>query len=228
MALELPAYKAPSIVTALLSTFDRATVFVRNAGTVIVAICIVLWWLGSYPRVPPPPEALALRAEAAAITADQPARAEELASKADHLEASHAKAMSFAGRAGRLAQPLFAPLGYDWRLTVGVLTSFAAREVFVSTMAVIVTGEEDAASEGVLDEVRAAKRDDGSPVFTAAVCWSLLVYYVLAMQCLPTLVVTARESGGVKWALLQFAWMSAVAYGAAMVVYQSLRAAGVA
>jgi ferrous iron transport protein B len=88
---------------------------------------------------------------------------------------------------------------------------------------VVVAGEEDKDRPGVLEKLAAARRDDGSPVFTPAVCWSLLVYYVLAMQCLPTLAVTAREAGGVRWAVLQLAWMSGMAYVAAAVVYQLLK-----
>ncbi len=253
MILELPTYKIPSVRTALVTTWDRSIVFLKNAGTNILAISIVLWWLGAYPKVLPPEAAVQMRQMAAEIRdgrlADsnihdsgvvQPsepsgaapfegriARAEELERQARRLEAADAKSRSFAGRLGRFVQPIFAPLGYDWQLTVGVVTSFAAREVFVSTMAVIVTGEEGD-DEGMLAEIGAAKRDDGTPVFTTATCWSLLVYYVLAMQCLPTLAVTAREAGGMKWALLQLAWMSTIAYLAALVVYQGLRMAGVA
>ncbi len=214
MVIELPTFKRPSLRTALLTTYDRSLVFLKKAGTNILAICVILWWLGSFPRVEPPAQAAALRGQASALIseADAPKRAEIL-SRAAHLEAAHAKRESYAGRLGRFIQPAFEPLGYDWRLTIGVLTSFAAREVFVSTMSVVIAGEEDAESEGVGAELRDATRDDGvTRVFTAPVCWSLLVYYVLAMQCLPTLVVTARESGHVKWALLQLAWMSGVAY----------------
>jgi ferrous iron transport protein B len=225
MALELPTYKWPSVWTALMTTYDRAVVFLKKAGTNILAISIVLWWLSAFPHVAPPAEAVALREEAALVDAS---RAEELNAAADRLEASHASAESFMGRIGRTVQPVFGPLGYDWQLTVGVMASFAAREVFVSTMAVVVTGEEDAESEGVIERVAAAKRSDGvTPIFTAATCWSILVFYVLAMQCLPTLAVTAREAGGVRWAFLQLGWMSAVAYLAALVVYQGMRAAGV-
>jgi ferrous iron transport protein B len=221
MALELPTYKRPSLRTAAISTYDRAIVFLKKAGTNILAICIVLWWLGAYPIAKPPERAEQLRAEAAAAVQDQPERAAELESEADRLTVMHQSASSFAGRLGRLAQPVFAPLGYDWQLTVGVITSFAAREVFVSTMAVVVAGQSEE-DEGVMDAIAAAKRDDGTPIFTTAVCWSLLVYYVLAMQCLPTLAVTAREAGSVKWALLQLVWMCGVAYIAAMAVYQVL------
>lgn len=222
MALELPSYKLPSLRTAFLTTWDRAMVFVRNAGTNILCICVVLWWLSSYPHVPPPHEAVALREQAAALAASgDHEHADVLAARADRLAASHAAARSFAGRLGRFIQPVFDPLGYDWKLSVGVITSFAAREVFASTMAVVITGQEDA--RGVLDEIAAGTRDDGSPIFTPAVAWSLLVYYVLAMQCLPTLAVTARESGSWKWAALQQLWMSGLAYAAALLVFQVLR-----
>ncbi|MBL0921139.1 MAG: ferrous iron transporter B, partial [Phycisphaerales bacterium] len=199
----------------------------KTAGTNILAICVILWWLGAYPRVAPPPEADALRAQAAQVVAVDEAAAETMLEEADRLETSHAQRRSFMGRIGAAAQPVFAPLGYDEQLTIGVLASFAAREVFVSTMAVVTTGSDDAEDEGVIAQIQSAQRADGSPVFTRATTWSLLVYYVLAMQCLPTLAVTAREAGGAKWALLQLLWMSAVAYGAALIVFQGLRAAGV-
>jgi len=238
MAMELPTYKRPSLRTALVTTWDRGLVFLKKAGTNILAICVILWWLESFPHVPPPPEAERLRERAAVLgaTGDVPAEGrpgadadgsvetrESLLAEADRLERRHAKERSFAGRIGRAVQPVFAPLGYDWQLSIGVVTSFAAREVFVSTMAVVVAGEEDAEAGGVLEAIGRAKRDDGvTPVFTRATCWSLLIYYVLAMQCLPTLAVTAREAGGWRWALLQLAWMSGVAYAAAGAVYWAL------
>ncbi|MBX3379719.1 MAG: ferrous iron transporter B [Phycisphaeraceae bacterium] len=241
MVLELPTYKIPSLRTALATTIDRGWVFLKNAGTNILAICIVLWWLGSYPHVPPPPQVVAMRLEAAevrtraaettgVIAGELGSRAEEIEASADKLEAANAKARSFIGRMGKAVQPVFAPLGYDWQLTVGVLTSFAAREVFVSTMAVVTSAGGDNAdvhNEGIVQSIANAPRDDGkTPIFTTATCWSVLVFFVLAMQCLPTLAVTAKEAGGAKWALLQLGWMSAVAYAAAFTVYQSLRLAG--
>lgn len=228
MALELPTYKRPSLLTALLTTYDRGMVFIKNAGTNILAILVVLWWLGAYPHVPRPAEAEHLDQRAAAIEAASPDRAAEFRAEADRITARHAKSESFLGHVGRTIQPALAPLGFDRQLSVGILASFAAREVFVSTMAVVTTGEEDKEKEGVMEAVASAKRDDGTPIFTAATSWSLLIYYVLAMQCLPTLAVTAREAGGVKWALLQLAWMTGLAYIAAFAVYHALRAAGVA
>ena len=129
-------------------------------------------------------------------------------------------AWSFAGQIGRGVQPIFDPLGWDWQVSVGVMTSFAAREVFVSTMAVLVAGNDDVDDPDVLHRIETATSDDGTPMLGTASAASLLVFFVLAMQCLPTLAVTARETGGWKWAVLQFAWMTAVAWLAAWITFQ--------
>jgi ferrous iron transport protein B len=226
MVLELPSYKMPSFTNALVTAKDQGLAFLQTAGTVIMAICVLMWWLSAYPKVDTPPAAQALRVEAnqGGLTEG---RAAELNAEADSLESRAVQAGSFAGRIGRTIQPVFAPLGYDWQLTVGVLTSFLAREVFVSTMSVLVGGAGDAeVDDGVIDRIRAMKRDDGTPVFTAATAASALVFFVLAMQCLPTLAVTRKETGALKYAVLQLGYMSGLAYVGALIVYQSLRAAG--
>ncbi len=221
MALELPSYKLPSLRTALITTLDRALVFVKNAGTNILCICVVLWWLGAFPKVAPPASVVSLREQAALVRALEPERAESLSTQADRLQAADAKSRSFMGSIGRFVQPVFAPMDYDWHLTVGVMASFAAREVFVSTMSIVTTGVDAPDAEGVLDEVAKATRDDGTTrIFRPSVAWSLLVFFVLAMQCLPTLAVTAKETGHVKWAFLQLGWMSVVAYGAAFIAFK--------
>jgi len=231
MALELPTYKMPSIRTALVTTYDRGLTFITSAGKNILAICVVLWWLSAYPHSAPPPEAVAMREQVQQIAPgpDADGTREALEAEAAALEARHAASQSYAASLGRFVQPVFEPLGFDWRLSVGVVTSFAAREVFVSTMSIVTTGHENAEDDGVMRQVQDARRDDGvTPVFTAATSWALLVYYVLAMQCLPTLAVTAREAGGMKWALLQLAWMCGLAYALALVTHQALLAMGVA
>ena len=224
LALEMPGYRRPSLRLAFIATRDRALMFLRKAGTVILAMVVTLWWLGTYPVTKPSAEAQGLRDQAAAIEAadddpnpdpDPDADAAQLIQRADAIDRRNATAHTFMGMAGRTAAPIFKPLGYDWQLTVGVLSSFAAREVFVSTMAVVTAaGDEDAAaSEAGLRRLANATRDDGiTPVFTAPTAWSLLVFYVLAMQCLPTLAVTARESGDWRWAVLQFVYMTVLAY----------------
>jgi ferrous iron transport protein B len=227
MVLELPTYKRPSLRNALLTAKDQGVAFLQTAGTVIVAICVVMWWLSAYPRVEAPAEAATLRAQAA-DSRIAPATADALTQRAEELEGKAAQSGSFAGMLGRTIQPVFEPLGYDWQLTVGILTSFLAREVFVSTMSVIVgAGAEADPDEGVRDRIRTMTRDDGSLVFTRATAASALVFFVLAMQCLPTLAVTRKETGRVKYAMIQLSYMSGLAYVTALIVYQSLRAAGV-
>ncbi|MCC7185338.1 MAG: ferrous iron transporter B [Acidobacteria bacterium] len=216
MVLELPTYKVPSITNALMTARDQGLAFLQTAGTVIVAICIVMWWLSAYPKVEPSAEIVAMRAQG-------------LDAEADLLQSKAEQSGSFAGQIGRTLQPVFAPLGYDWQLTVGVMTSFLAREVFVSTMSVLVGGGAEAEpDDGVMHRIRTMTRDDGTPVFTPATAASALVFFVLAMQCLPTLAVTRKETGRVKYAAIQLAYMSGLAYAAALVTYQGLRALGVA
>ena len=197
MAMELPAYKRPSLTLAAKTSAVRGWFFLRSAGTNILAISLVLWWLSAYPRAQTP-EADALAARAVEVTTalpDEPvarasaeAEAASLKAEATRLHDRHQARHSYIGRIGDFAQPVFAPLGFDRQLTVGVMASFAAREVFASTMSIVTTGEGD--WEGALDKLARAQRDDGGPIFTRAASWSLLVYYVLAMQCLPTLAVT--------------------------------------
>jgi ferrous iron transport protein B len=227
MVLELPSYKVPSFTNALLAAKDQGFAFLKTAGTIIMAICIVMWWLNTYPHTAPPPEVQALRTQATA-TANTDQRA-ALTDRADRLEARAAQANSFAGRLGKTIQPVFAPLGYDWQLTVGVLTSFVAREVFVSTMSVLLggTSDPDLKDQGVIQRIRTATRDDGRPLFTPATAASMLVFFVLAMQCLSTLAVTRQETGSIKWAGVQLAYMTTLAYVTAFVTYQGLRLFGV-
>ena len=177
----------------------------------------------------PTPPPLPLRCSSRRRPAPNPDAAQALLAEADTVQAKAQQQQSFAGRLGRFAQPVFAPLGYDWQLTVGVLTSFLAREVFVSTMSVLLGGSDDPdlADTGVIARIRGARRDDGSLLFTPATSASALVFFVLAMQCTSTLAVTRQETGSFRWAGIQLAYMSALAYVAALVTYQGLRAAGI-
>lgn len=228
MALELPSYRIPELKSALLLTLDRGMIFLKKAGTMILAISIVLWWLNAYPKAGPTDEAIALRTQAESFVEIDQAQADKLNAHADSLDTRNAAANSMLGRLGTAFQPIFAPLGYDRQLTVGVLASFAAREVFVSTMAVQVAGSDDVDDDSVLESIANATNDNGSRIFTYGTSWSLLFFYVLASLCLPTLVVTAKEAGGWKWAALQLGWMSLLAYASAFAAYQFILAAGVA
>jgi ferrous iron transport protein B len=224
LVLELPSYKVPRLRNALLTMYERAMVFVKNAGTIILVISVVLWVLATYPKSDPPAEALAMQQQAAALEAagDGDAAAELLAA-AGTLESRHALANSIAGRMGRFIEPVIRPLGFDWQIGVGVISSLAAREVIVSTLAIVYGVGADVAEEepqSLYDSLRASTRADGSPVFTTATCVSLLVFYVLAMQCLPTQAVTKRETNSWRWPIFQFAYMTVLAYTAALIAYQ--------
>ncbi len=220
MVIELPEYRWPSLRTALLTMVERGTLFLKNAGTVILAISVLMWWLSAYPHGGESTQAASLRTEAqvARDGGDAP-RAERLDQEAELAQKRDQQAQSFAGRLGAALEPVFRPLGFDRQLTVGVLTSFLAREVFTSTMSVLAEAPGDDDEGRTLAAIRSMTRDDGSPVFTPATCWSLLVFFVLAMQCLPTMVLVRRESGGWRWVILQFLWMSGLAWVAAFGVY---------
>ncbi|MSR28851.1 MAG: ferrous iron transporter B [Phycisphaerales bacterium] len=224
MVLELPEYRVPSLRTAVAVAIDRAFVFLRNAGSVILAIAIVMWWLSAYPKAPPDVRSAALLTQAAEIRASDQDAAETLVAEANRLDQRRQQSESFAGQVGTALEPVFAPIGLDRQLTVAVLTSFLAREVFTTTVFVLVGAGSDANSEdsGTLQSVRNATRDDSTPLFTVPTAASLLVFFVLAMQCLPTLVVVARETGSWRWPLLQFAYMSLLAYGCAFLTYRVL------
>ncbi len=236
LVIELPPYRLPSLRNALLTVVDRASVFVRNAGTIILLISVVLWALASYPKLPEGSSTsgkargvAGLDATAVAVNVEA-AGVEPLSMVTEQTRAQEALAYSFAGRLGRLFEPIFEPLGFDWRINVGVISSFAAREVVVSTLAIMYGMGEDAADheETLVETLRRQKRPDGTPVFTTATCLSLLTFYVLAMQCLPTQAVTRRETGSWKWSFFQLGYMTLLAYSVSFVVYQTAAALGYA
>ncbi len=232
LVLELPSYKLPSMRNALLVTLDRALVFVKQAGTVILIASVVLWALANYPKSDAPVTAEALITQAQTLSAaGETEKADELVAEADKLTAQHTLANSIAGRVGHLIEPVIAPLGYDWQIGIGILSSFAAREVFVSTLAIVYGVGADAVDEdpqGLYATMQGATRKDGSPVFTTATGISILVFYVLAMQCISTSAVVKRETGSWKWPIFQFAYMTVLAYVGALVAYQGLNMMGVA
>jgi len=187
----------------------------------------VMWWISAYPKVDLPAEAVAIESRAAeAEAAGDGARAEGLRAEAEVIAARAQQEGSFAGMLGSAMQPAFAPLGLDERLTVAVMTSFLAREVFRSTITVLVGRGDSDDDTRVADELAQATRADGSRLFDPATTTGLLVFYVLAMQCLPTLAVTRRETGAWRWALLQLGWMSVVAYLLAWAARMAVLASG--
>jgi ferrous iron transport protein B len=232
LVIELPNYRLPSLRTAFLHMYDQALVFVRQAGTLILFISLLLWALATYPKSEPTPEIVQMHEHATQLTAQgRTDEAAVLTDQADHAADQHALAHSIAGRAGRFIEPILAPLGFNWQIGIGIITSFAAREVIVSTLAVVYGvgsdhSEEDSTS--LLDALKRSRRADGTPVFTTATGFSLLVFYILAAQCLPTQAATRKETGSWKWAALQLAYMTVLAYVGSLVTFQVLRLLGVA
>jgi len=224
LMIELPPYRLPGLRTALLHTFDRAKIFVKQAGTIILAISLILWALSYYPKSSPPATAVAMNVQAAQFekTGDTN-QAAFLRDSASRQTAQNSLQHSFAGKIGHVIEPVIAPLGYDWQIGIGILSSFAAREVIVSTMAIVYgVGKDNAENHpnSLYDSLRQAKRSDGSPIFNTATCASLLVFYILAAQCLSTTAVVRRETNSWKWPLFQIAYMTGLAYIAAFIVYQ--------
>jgi ferrous iron transport protein B len=208
--------------TALLQTYDRAKIFVKQAGTIILLISLALWTLSHYPKSAAPAASVAMTEQAAQleITGDA-AGAGTLRAQADRLTAQSALQNSFAGRIGHAIEPAIKPLGFDWQIGIGILSSFTAREVIVSTLAVVYgVGENGENRTSLYDTLKHAKRTDGTAVFTTATCASLLVFYILAAQCLSTSAVVRRETNSLKWPLFQIAYMTGLAYLAAFIVFQ--------
>ncbi len=224
LVLELPSYKLPSVRNAVVMMIDRAVLFVKKAGTVILVISILLWFLATYPKSSPPARAAVWVQQAHDLEAQgHGLQAAAMLDQAQRLTNQHALAHSFAGRMGRLIEPVIRPLGFDWQIGVGVVSSFAAREVIVSTLSVVYGVGADVADDdprSFYDTLRTARRSDGSPVFTTATCISLLVFYVLAMQCLPTQAVTRRETDSWRWPIFQLIYMTVLAYTGSLIAFQ--------
>ncbi|MCK8494117.1 ferrous iron transport protein B [Spirosoma sp. RP8] len=213
--MELPTFKLPRWNHVALTVWESVRAFVWEAGRVILAISIVLWVLASYG-----PGDSMQRAEEQVRQQSQPLAADELANRiaSERLEAS------YAGRFGHFIEPVIRPLGYDWKIGIALISSFAAREVFVGTMSTIYsigTGDDEGVT--IRERLRQERNPQtGDRMYTPALAWSLLIFYVFAMMCMSTLAATHRETKSWKWPMVQLVYMMALAYGAAFVTYHSL------
>ena len=220
--MELPPYRVPSWRSVLLTVRDRAGLFVQKAGTVILAVSIVLWFLASYPKsheVKP----LEQRLESAQ-RAGQNAQAAQIQNDIAGLSLRD----SFAGRAGRLIEPAIAPLGFDWKIGIALLSSFAAREVMVSTMATVYNlGDADPTSVSLRDKLRHAENPvTGERAYSPLMAISLMVFFVLACQCMSTVAVVRRETNSWSWPIFMVVMMNALAWVASFAVFQGGKALG--
>ncbi len=218
LVLELPPYRLPSLGLTLRSMLERALVFLKEAGTVILVCTIVLWALLSFPR----PDATAPSAPAMDVSAEHRAAAPTspplTPSAAESAEARIEG--SYGGRLGKAIEPIFAPLGFDWKIDVGLIGAFAAREVFISTLGLVYgVGDTDDEALPLRDKLRAETRGD-KPRYTPLVGLSLLVFIAVSCQCMSTLAVVRRETRTWRWPAFLFAYMTALAYALSFVVYQ--------
>ncbi|HEU0035358.1 MAG TPA: ferrous iron transport protein B [Kofleriaceae bacterium] len=213
--IELPPYRWPRWGDVLRMMWNRSSMFLREAGTVILACSIALWALLAFPRDLPPdaPDYDALIERAPDADAKQ--------TLADQREAVHL-ANSYGGRIGKLIEPAIEPLGFDWKIGIGIVGAFAAREVFVSTLGIVYSVGEgaDDNSEPLRKAMREAKRPDGSRAYTPLVGLSLMVFFALACQCMSTLAVVKRETRSWRWPLFLFGYMTTLAWVVSFLVYQ--------
>ncbi len=222
LIMELPPYKRPLLRVVLRHMWDRSKLFVKRAGTVILGVTILLWFLATYPKT----ENGVMGNGSGGMTEKQTAQPSNPSSSAEI--AGERLRNSFAGRMGRAIEPVIAPLGFDWKMGIGIISSFAAREVFVSTMSTVYnvgSGDEesDAGKKALVQTLQAQTRKNGSPLYTPLLAITLMVFYVFALQCASTVAVVRRETNSWKWPLFQWLYMGVLAWVLAFVTYQGGR-----
>lgn len=244
-AMELPPYRMPRMKQILWRMVDRSKAFVVRAGKIIFGMSIILWVLATFPRTEPRADLLQQRAtlEAAMTERAQDLRAdgvtpEEASQMAeeqfgrekllvDNRIAAWQVERSAIGRMGHFIEPVMRPLGFDWKMSAGIISAFAAREVIISALATIYSvGDVDENSPLLREQLKADTYEDGSPVYTPLVAVSLLVFFVLALQCMSTLAIARRETNSWKWPFVMWLYMTGLAYLFSLVIYQGGQALG--
>ena len=206
LILELPAYKVPAWRNILVQVWERSSQFLKRAGTVILSLSILLWFLLSYPKLGDSPETAKL---------------------SDEQKSALQTQRSFAGRLGHAVEPVIAPLGFNWKIGIGLIGAMSAREVFVSTLGTVYSvADADETSDTLKEQMKRDRWPDGRPVWSTLTAVSLLVYFVLAMQCISTLAVVKRETNGWKWPVFMLLYMTGLAWLASFAVFQIGRALG--
>ncbi len=219
--LEMPPYRWPSAQILWINAWRRLRIFLVDAGTIILAMTVVLWALLSFPKS----EEIAIRYDQErAIVAQTdlpPDQFERAIAALNAREASEQLEQSAAGRVGHALEPVLRPLGFDWQIGVGIIGAFAAREVFISTLGVVFgIGETDEENQPLRQALKQARHADGTPVMTPLSGVSLMVFFLLACQCMSTIAVVRRESGSWRWPVFLFVYMTVLAYVGSLLVYQ--------
>jgi ferrous iron transport protein B len=230
--LELPSYKLPQITQVARQVWTNAGKFVTKAGTTILAFSVVLWALAYYPRLPKERAAQvdeAVRSQHRSYVAEDdhqttlvPIEDDQADDAAKNAVAAAQSEYSFAGRLGHWMEPALRPLGFDWKMGIGLIGAFAARETFISTMGITyaVGDTEDSGTDSLQSAMRADHYTTGKPVWTPLVAVSLLVWFVLALQCMSTIAIARRETGGWRWPVFMVVYMNVLAYVGSLLVFQ--------
>jgi ferrous iron transport protein B len=215
--MEMPIYRMPQLKTILMAAYTKVKMFLQETGKIILAISIVLWFLANFA-----PGNAFETIEKKYVLEFQKANIDKV--ELSRLKASEKLEASYIGIAGKAIEPVFAAAGFNWKIDIAILTSFAAREVFVGTMATIYSAAGDEENTlSIRQRMMQDKNPDGSIVYSSAVCLSLLVFYAFALQCMSTLAATFKETGAFKWSLFQFLYMGILAYICSVIVYQVMK-----
>lgn len=218
---EMPPYRMPHMKSVLITTWQRGYEFIERAGSIIFILSIILWFLVSYPKN----QEQAAQFEQARAVASQTFQGEALEQRLAEIE-THASGAalrhSFAGRLGKAIEPVIEPLGFDWKLGIGIVGSFAAREVLVSTLAIVynVGADADENSVDLIGALRSEKDESGNTLYTPLTAVSLMVFFVLACQCMSTVAIVRRETNSWRWPIFMILYMTALAWSGSFIVYQ--------
>jgi len=214
--MELPVYRFPQPKNISIMVINKVKVFIKDAGKIILALSIVLWFLSSngYGK-----QFSDLKNQEIAL--NQLASSKINDSLLNNISTKKLE-LSYVGKLGHFIEPILKPLGFDWKIGIAIITSFAAREVFVGTMATIYNSNSKQNLQSIQQKLQNEKNINGKPKYNIAVCWSLLLFYAFALQCMSTVAVTKRETKSWKWTLVQFVFMTTLAYVSAFSIYQLL------
>jgi ferrous iron transport protein B len=212
--LELPVYRAPRWKNVGITMIEKAKIFVTDAGRVIIFISLLLWFLSNYG---PSGRMHAVNEKYTALKQQQATAQQSVSIEKQYK--SEKLQNSYAGILGKTIEPVIKPLGYDWKIGIALITSFAAREVFVGTMATLYSVEDKDNNTTLQEKMRSAVHEDGSKVYTLPAALSLMVFYVFAMQCMSTLAIVKRETRTWKWPVVQFIYMTGLAYLMSLLIY---------
>ena len=218
-ALMLPEFRRPNLQTVLFQLLGRARIFLKRAGTVIFAVAVVVWALSYYPRSSEV-EQLYAQQEAMLSSRISGAELDEALADLANQEAAAQLEQSVLGRAGKFIAPIFAPLGWDWKVSAAVIASFPAREVVIAVLGTVYAVGDEADEATLTERLNSARHADGEPIFTVPMVIGLMIFYAFCLQCAATIAVIRRETNSWQWPLFAWSYMTALGYLGAFLAYQ--------